>query len=71
MPSSPSAAPRIIPNAIRPSLGSWWIADSANVGSRKWSSSCVTFGIWMSPPTGARTASVPIAIFIGPSRSAM
>ncbi len=47
------------------------MADSANVGSRKASSQVVTFGMATTPPMTDRTASAPIAAFIGGESSAM
>ncbi len=45
--------------------------ESANVGSRKRVTASSMPGIWTRPPSTASTASAPIAIFMGSSRSAM
>ncbi len=45
--------------------------ESANDGSRNFSTAESTHGTWMMPPTVASTASAPIAAFIGIARSAM
>ncbi len=72
IPARPTTAPSSRPKPMSPPLGSRsYKAESWNVGSRKWSMTCVTFGICSRPPTIARNASVPIAIFIDCSRSAM
>ena len=45
--------------------------ESANVVERNRSIPRSTPGIWIRPPMSARTASTPMATFIGISRSAM
>ncbi len=72
MPTRAITAPMI--NPIQAGLvGSWERArrESANVGSRNLVTASSMPGICSTPPTAASTARLPIANFIGHSRSAM
>ena len=68
---APSTVPSTRPKAVSASLGSRCRLESANVGSRNFSTSVSTHGTCSSPPRVASKARAPIATFIGTARSAM
>ena len=73
MPVTAIVAPTSRPIAVSvpDASSSSYRLESWNVGSRNVCSQSVTSGICGIPPITASTASAPIAIFIGNSRSAM